>query len=100
MALQDYVTMWSATQTIDLGTSTGGSNVLGSSTDVSLYTATSTAMTSSTSAISSAISPSGTTVGQAGVTGSAQSEGSSRGAEGVAFARIFSMGLLAAMCFA
>ncbi|KAI4277527.1 MAG: hypothetical protein LQ337_001699 [Flavoplaca oasis] len=57
-------------------------------------------MTSSTSAISSAISPSGTTVGQAGVTGSAQSEGSSRGAEGVAFARIFSMGLLAAIILA
>ena len=99
MALQDYVTMWSATPTVDLGTSTGGSNVLGSSTDVSLYTATNSAMTSSTSAISSAISPSGTTAGQAGVTEGAQSAGSSRGAEGVGSATIFSVGLLAAMCF-
>ncbi|CAO1603347.1 hypothetical protein XANCAGTX0491_006935 [Xanthoria calcicola] len=87
-ALKDYATNWSGTDTIDLGTSTGGSNVLGSSTDVSLYTVSPTAATSTTGATTSTISPSGTTAGQASMTGSAASTGSSWGAEVVASARI------------
>lgn len=98
-ALKDYATNWSGTDTIDLGTSTGGSNVLGSSTDVSLYTVSPTAATSTTGATTSTISPSGTTAGQASMTGSAASTGSSWGAEVVASARILGVSLLAVMCF-
>ncbi|KAL8808646.1 MAG: hypothetical protein Q9200_004162 [Gallowayella weberi] len=56
-ALLDYATIWTSTGTIDLGTSTGGSDVLGSSTDVSLYTASTTAATSTTVATTTARVP-------------------------------------------
>ncbi|KAL8873157.1 MAG: hypothetical protein Q9174_001326 [Haloplaca sp. 1 TL-2023] len=63
-ALLDYATVWTSTATIDLGTSTGGTNVLGSSTAVSLYTslaANSASNTNSPSASTSAPAESTTT---------------------------------------
>lgn len=98
-ALKDYATSWSGTDTIDLGTSTGGSNVLGSSGDVSLYTVSPTAATSTTGATTSTTSPSETRAGQASMTGSAASTGSSCGAEVVASARMLGVSLLAVICF-
>ncbi|KAL8969770.1 MAG: hypothetical protein Q9183_001835, partial [Haloplaca sp. 2 TL-2023] len=62
--LLDYATVWTSTATIDLGTSTGGSNVLGSSTAVSLYTglaANSASSTNSPSGSSPAAAESTTT---------------------------------------
>ncbi|KAL8655805.1 MAG: hypothetical protein Q9226_002899 [Calogaya cf. arnoldii] len=90
-ALMDYVTMWSSADTIDLGTSTSGSNVLGSSTDVSLYTATATATTSTMQATTSTIPTSETNAAQASRTGSAESSGSSCGVDALAFARIIGL---------
>ncbi|KAL8778831.1 MAG: hypothetical protein Q9213_007223 [Squamulea squamosa] len=79
-ALLDYATIWSSTDQIDLCTSTGGSDVLGSSTDVSLYTATTTVATSTTGSMS-INTPSTKSTGQASQTGSATSKGTSRSAE-------------------
>lgn len=97
----DYVTIWSSTDAIDLGTSAGGPDVLRSSTDVSLYTrsATTTGATSTMQATRSTVSASETSAGQASRTGSAASTASSCGREAVAIARMLGVGLLAVMCF-
>ncbi|KAL8833514.1 MAG: hypothetical protein Q9170_004231 [Blastenia crenularia] len=49
VALLDYATLWTSTASINLGTTTGGSDVLGTSTEVSLYV---TSIASSTSTAS------------------------------------------------
>lgn len=97
----DYVTIWSSTDTVDLGTSTGGPDMLGSNTVVSVYTrsATTTAATSTMQAPGSTVSASETSAGQASRTGSAASTASSCGTEAVAIARMLAVGLLAVMCF-
>ncbi|KAL8998480.1 MAG: hypothetical protein Q9188_006095 [Gyalolechia gomerana] len=58
LALSQYATVWTSTASIELGTSTGGSDVLGTSTDVSLYmyTASMTAAASMTPRSSTGIS--------------------------------------------
>ncbi|KAL8775233.1 MAG: hypothetical protein Q9209_000239 [Squamulea sp. 1 TL-2023] len=91
-ALLDYATIWSSTDRIDLGTSTGGSNVLGSSTDVSLYTATTTVATSTTRSTSTN-TPLTKSTSQASKTGSATSTGSSRRAEAQAISGVLGISL-------
>ncbi|KAL8939442.1 MAG: hypothetical protein Q9216_003348 [Gyalolechia sp. 2 TL-2023] len=62
LALFQYATVWTSTALIELGTSTGGLDVLGTSTDVSLYmyAASTTAATSMTPGSSAGISSSST----------------------------------------
>ncbi|KAL8682568.1 MAG: hypothetical protein Q9186_001421 [Xanthomendoza sp. 1 TL-2023] len=93
-ALLDYATIWTSTDTIDLGTSTGGSDVLGSSTDVSLYTASTTAAVSTTGSTTTTNVPSGTRAEQPGPTGSPANISQSSGAETLEASGLLAISLL------
>lgn len=91
-ALLDYATIWTSTATIDLGTSTGGSDVLGSSTAVSLYAPLAALATSTSISTTSSSSQTGSVQGSQ--TGSGPEASSSSGADALAISKVFGVGLL------
>lgn len=104
MALVDYATMWTSTSSIELGTSTGGTDVLGTSTDISLYmysasmTAATMTKTRSSTGISGTSNPSGITPALASKTESGVEASSSSAAGDLATPGIFGLVLLGISC--
>ncbi|KAL8689917.1 MAG: hypothetical protein Q9218_004521 [Villophora microphyllina] len=98
-ALLDYATIWTSTGTVNLGTSTGGSDVLGSSTAVSLYAASTSSSLSTTKSAALAATATSTNISQTGPgspskTGAGRKTSSGSGMEPLATSGILGIVLL------